>query len=92
MSLKMDFVEKASRPGARVSELCREYGISRETGYKWLNRFKREGYDGLEERSRAPHSSPLMKAEEPSAPKIFPSSIASLRVTFRGMSSRCWSS
>jgi len=64
MSLKMEFVEKASRPGARVSELCREYGVSRETGYKWLNRFKREGYDGLEEHSRAPHSSPLMKAEE----------------------------
>ncbi len=64
MSLKMEFVEKASRPGARVSELCREYGVSRETGYKWLNRFKREGYEGLEEQSRAPHSSPLMKAEE----------------------------
>jgi putative transposase len=64
MSLKMEFVEKASRPGARVSDLCREYGVSRETGYKWLNRFKREGYDGLEERSRAPRSSPLMKAEE----------------------------
>ena len=64
MSLKMEFVEKASRPGARVSELCREYGVSRETGYKWLNRFKREGYEGLEERSRAPHSSPLMKAED----------------------------
>jgi putative transposase len=64
MSLKMEFVEKASRPGARMSELCRDYGISRETGYKWLNRFKKEGYDGLEERSRSPHNSPLMKAEE----------------------------
>jgi transposase InsO family protein len=64
MSLKMEFVEKASRPGARVAELCRQYEISRETGYKWLNRFKREGYDGLEEKSRAPQSSPLAKAEE----------------------------
>jgi len=64
MSLKMEFVEKASRPGSQLSELCREYGISRECGYKWLKRFKREGYEGLEERSRAPHSSPLMKAEE----------------------------
>ncbi len=64
MSLKMEFVEKASRPGVRMAELCREYGISRETGYKWLNRFKRDGYAGLEEQSRAPHSSPLMKAEE----------------------------
>lgn len=64
MSLKMEFVEKASRPGARMSELCREYGVSRETGYKWLNRYKREGYTGLEEKSRAPHSSPLKKAED----------------------------
>ena len=64
MSLKMEFVEKASRPGARVSELWLMMQISRECGYKWLNRFKREGYDGLEERTRAPHSSPLMKAEE----------------------------
>jgi transposase InsO family protein len=64
MSLKMEFVEKASRPGVRMAELCRQYGIARETGYKWLNRFKQEGYVGLEEKSRAPHSSPLMKAEE----------------------------
>jgi putative transposase len=64
MSLKMEFVEKASRPGARIAELCREYGISRECGYKWLGRFKREGYEGLEEKSRAPQSSPLAKAEE----------------------------
>jgi len=63
MSLKMEFVEKVSRPGASMAELCREYGISRETGYKWLKRFKTEGYTGLEERSRAPQSSPLAKAE-----------------------------
>lgn len=64
MSLKMEFVEKASRPGARIAELCREYGISRECGYKWLGRFKREGYEGLEEKSRAPQSSPLARVEE----------------------------
>jgi transposase InsO family protein len=64
MSLKMEFVEQAVAPGARMSRLCREYGISRETGYKWLNRFKREGYDGLEERSRRPMSSPLATAED----------------------------
>lgn len=64
MSLKIDFVERAMKPGARMSALCREYGISRETGYKWLNRFKREGPDGLEERSRRPQSSPLSTAED----------------------------
>lgn len=64
MSLKMEFVERAMKPGARISGLCREYGISRETGYKWLNRFKQEGLDGLEERSRRPSGSPLATAEE----------------------------
>jgi putative transposase len=60
----MEFVEKAMKPHARMAGLCREYGISRETGYKWLNRFKREGPDGLEERSRRPKSTPLATAEE----------------------------
>jgi transposase-like protein len=64
MSQKIEFVERAMKPGARMSVLCREFGVSRETGYKWLNRFKREGADGLEERSRRPHASPLATAEE----------------------------
>ena len=64
MSLKIEFIEKALRPGARMSTLCREYGISRETGYKWLNRYKKEGADGLEERSRRPKSSPLATEED----------------------------
>lgn len=64
MSLKLEFIEKAKRRGTRMSALCREYGISRETGYKWLRRYQREGLDGLEERSRRPHSSPLATAED----------------------------
>ena len=64
MSQKLEFVERAMKPGARVSVLCREYGISRETGYKWLKRFQREGAEGLEERSRRPRASPLATAEE----------------------------
>ena len=64
MSLKIEFVSKAMRPGARMTTLCAEYNISRETGYKWLNRFKREGPDGLEERSRRPKSAPLATSED----------------------------
>jgi putative transposase len=64
MSQRMEFVERALKPGARVSTLCREYGISRETGYKWLNRFKREGPDGLEEKSRRPRQSPFATGAE----------------------------
>jgi putative transposase len=64
MSLKLDFVEKATQPGARLAPLCREFGISQPTGPKWVKRFKQEGFAGLEERSRRPTSSPLSLAEE----------------------------
>ena len=40
------------------SELCRRYGISRKTGYKWLDRYEREGPNGLTDRSHRPHSCP----------------------------------
>lgn len=64
MSLKMEFVRRAVAPDANVSALCREYGISRQTGHKWLRRFESEGPDGLEERSRRPQSTPLATAED----------------------------
>jgi len=52
------FVADAREDFFSVAELCQRYGISRKTGYKWLERFESEGPAGLEERSRAPHSSP----------------------------------
>jgi transposase InsO family protein len=36
------------------SALCRQYNISRPTGYKWLERFQEEGESGLHDQSRAP--------------------------------------
>ncbi|WP_276204426.1 IS481 family transposase [Enhygromyxa salina] len=59
MKLRQDFVLRALEPHANVSELCREYGISRKTGYKWLERFKQRGVIGLEDLSRRPNRSPL---------------------------------
>jgi transposase InsO family protein len=41
-----------------MSELCREFGISRKTAYKWLTRYREEGPAGLADRSRAPLSHP----------------------------------
>jgi len=64
MSQKMEFIEKASTPGANVSALCREYGISRQTGHKWLRRYRDQGFLGLTEQSRRPRSSPLAAGEE----------------------------
>jgi transposase InsO family protein len=54
MSLRLEFVALAQRPGANVSALCRAYGISRKTGYKWLGR----AVDSMVDRSRRPHTSP----------------------------------
>ncbi len=38
--------------------LCRLYGISRRTGYKWLERFRQGGWPELEDRSHAAHRQP----------------------------------
>ena len=58
MSLRREFVSFASQPGANIRELCRRFGISPTTGYKWLQRFREEGDSGLRDRSRRPESSP----------------------------------
>jgi hypothetical protein len=36
-----------------VAGLCRQYGISRKTGSKWVRRYAQEGLEGLKDRSRA---------------------------------------
>jgi transposase-like protein len=41
-----------------LSELCERYGVSRPTGYKWLERYDAGGAQGLADRSRAPRSCP----------------------------------
>lgn len=55
MSLKTEFVTLASKPNANMSQLCKRFGISRPTGYKWLRRWQENGKTGLIERSRRPH-------------------------------------
>jgi transposase InsO family protein len=41
-----------------VAAFCREYGISRDTFYRWRARYRDEGLAGLEQRSSAPLQSP----------------------------------
>lgn len=41
-----------------IAELCRRFGISRKTGYKWINRVLAEGQAGLADRSRAAQRHP----------------------------------
>lgn len=37
------------------AEICRRYGVSRKTGYKWYEQYQQQGAAGLSDRSRAPH-------------------------------------
>src|SRR5262245_563217 len=58
MSQRREFAELAVKPGVNIRELCRRYGISPTTGYKWRERYGSGGLAALAERSRRPHSSP----------------------------------
>jgi transposase InsO family protein len=54
MDQRVEFAMKALvHPNFR--ELCREYGISAKTGYKWRERFVQHGLLGLNDLSRRPH-------------------------------------
>ena len=59
MDQKILFVADSLRHTANHSELCRLYGISRKTGYKWLVRFQSLGPEGLGDQSRRPRDHPL---------------------------------
>lgn len=83
MDERLKFVARLME-GEKMAPLCREFGISRKTGYKIYNRYKDCGIDGLDDRSRRPyrHANQLpfqiektilmLKKEYPSwgAPKI----------------------
>jgi len=57
ISLRREFVQLAAS-GENISRLSRRFGISRKTGYKWIERHEFEGEAGLSDRSRRPTSSP----------------------------------
>ena len=65
MDQRVEFVLRARAGEETVSALCREYEISRPTGYLWLNRYQEVGsVMGLAEHSRRPLHSPRRTAEE----------------------------
>jgi transposase InsO family protein len=53
MDLRREFIRRLSE-GERLTDLCREYGISRKTGDKYRKRFEKLGEAGLVDQSRAP--------------------------------------
>jgi putative transposase len=52
---RLRFVLACAESEASFAELCRSYGVSRVTGYKWLERYRELGVAGLNDLSRAVH-------------------------------------
>lgn len=65
MDQRVEFVLRARAGEETISELCREYEISRPTGYLWLNRYHEAGsVTGLADHSRRPLHSPQRTADK----------------------------
>ncbi len=63
VSEREEFVKLLELESSNVSVLCRRFGISRKTGYKWLGRYESVGRAALCDRSRRPHTSPEKTCE-----------------------------
>lgn len=68
--------------GVSFAELCRRFGISRKTGYKWLKRYRLDGVGGLGDRSRAPRLSPFRTSA------VMETAVCSLRERHRSWGGR----
>ena len=65
MEQRVELVIRAVQGGESISGLCREYGVSRPTGYLWVQRYRQAGsVQGLAERSRRPQHSPEQTSAE----------------------------
>ena len=64
MDQRMRFVLTVEKRVENFAEVCRRFGVSRKTGYKWLARYLAEGPAGLVDQSRAPHQHPQAVSAE----------------------------
>jgi transposase-like protein len=51
---RLKFLREAQEAPRRVAFVCRRYGISRKTFYKWKKRYAAQGEAGLRDQHRAP--------------------------------------
>src|SRR5262245_56080330 len=54
MDERMRFIVMCRDSSESIAAICREFGISRKTGYKWLERYDELGPGGLEDQTRVP--------------------------------------
>jgi putative transposase len=61
---RMRFVMAIMEREEAFAAVCRQFGVSRKTGYKWLERYLEDGFEGLLDRSRAPLHHPQAMTRE----------------------------
>jgi len=64
MDERMRFILEQEGGLDTMTDLCEAYGISRETGYYWLRRYREGGVAALEDRRRAPRQHPNQTPEK----------------------------
>src|SRR5688500_11191153 len=58
MSIRLEFVAEALGRRRPFVSLCEQYGISENTGYKWVARFRKHGPAGAADLGHRPRSCP----------------------------------
>lgn len=53
---KFNLIHEKEWSGDTISSICKKYGVSRKTYYKWNNRYTLKGIEGLSDVSRRPHN------------------------------------
>ena len=59
---KFNLIHEKEWTGNTICNICKRYGVSRKTYYKWNNRYKQKGIEGLSDNSRRPHKIKYKKA------------------------------
>jgi transposase InsO family protein len=62
--LRLVLVHQVAALGRSMAEVCREHGVSRKTGYKWLARYRQAPQQPLANASSRPHRCPKRTSEE----------------------------
>jgi transposase len=58
MEQKIEFITEWRSGAYSITELCRQFNISRPTAYKYINRYEQEGLQGLYEKTRSHSNHP----------------------------------
>ena|ERR1700724_1126711 len=61
---RMRFVMAVEKREETLAAVCRRFGVSRKTGYKWLERYRDGGVEDLKDRSRTPFHHPQAMTDE----------------------------